>query len=289
MIDNNTLNNIKLNSRIDTLQTTEIKENRLDVFDIKGAHSYEKNGNVITKYNPNNFESKYSTDYKLSKTINILEQMQVSLKIVDLDKVSYCRVDIATDISIYFNDISKFLDLIHKCIIAREKDGSAWHNVYETDLEVSSYFYKNKDKLEIQFYDKHKESNGTANFPTRMEIRFLRIVSKDLELHVKKSILLWSTVATNLEDVENVIIQVLKNKWIKEKELNPGLSLTTFTYKWADKLFTQRILKELYSFVGLSGSFKVWLQKYRKNHHIEFYTKTQLNNFSQNVIGSLKN
>lgn len=289
MIDSNLINNIQFMSRIDTLQTSEPKENRPnDIWDSKGLHSYERNGNIITKYNPNNFEYNYSSDYTLSKTIDSLIRMQLCVGVIDEDNVLYKRVDIATDISINFSHLSKLLDLVHKCIRANEKDGLAWQNVDENDLEVSSYFHKTKGKLEIQFYDKHKESKGIANYPTRMEIRFLRIVSKDLRYHVNKAISLWDAVEANLEDVENTIIEVLKNKWLKEKKLNPNLSLTTFTYKWSDKIFTQRILKELYNFVGLSGSFKVWLQKYRKNHLIKFYTKTQLKNFSQYVTKSLK-
>lgn len=285
------MNNITFKSRIDTLETKEPLNNRanLEIKDLKGTETrYNKNFEVITKYNPNNFKYRYSDDYKLSKTIEDFNEMQNVLTVIDKDLVAIRRIDIATDISKDFDDISKFLDLTHKCIRAREKDGKAWYNVDETDLNASNYLYRNRFRLEIEFYNKFKESNGKANYPTRLELRFLRISSKDFKLHTNNAINLWRAMPGNLEEVEQQTISILKAKLVEERQLNPGLKFSTFVYKYNKYIYTQNILKELYKETGLKRAFKSWLQYYRKKYYIEFYTKTDLINFSKNVIKSLK-
>lgn len=284
------MNNIQFKSRIDTLETKELLTNRdnIEIKDIKGTETrYNKNFEVITKYNPNNCNYEYSNEYKLSKTISSFNEMQEQLTVINSEQVAIRRIDIATDISKSFDDISKFLDLTHKCIRAKEKDGKAWSNVDETDLNVSNYLYRNRFKLEIEFYNKHKE-NIKANYPTRMELRFLRISSKDFKMHINNAIALWKSMPANLEHVEKQMIGILMEKWLQEKSCNPKLSLSTFVYKYSKYIYTQNILKALYSETDLKRAFRSWLQDYRKNYCIEFYTKTDLTNFSKNIIKSLK-
>lgn len=284
------MDNIIFKSRIDTLETREPLSNRanLEIKDIKGIETrYNKNMDIITKYNPNNFEYKYSKEYRLSKSINDFIKMQDILTVIDKEQVSMRRIDIATDISKSFSDISKFLDLTHKCIRAKEKDGKAWSNEDEKDLSISNYLYRNKNKLEIEFYNKHKE-NAKANYPTRMELRFLRIYSKDFKLHINNAIALWKAMPFNLEDVEQQAIEILKSKWIEERELNSGLKFNAFVYKYSSYIYTQNILKELYKETELKRAFKGWLQDYRKKYFLEFYTKKELTSFSKSVIKSLK-
>lgn len=290
MMNTNDLDNIIYMSRIDTLETKEPYSNRIDdINDIKGIEKhYDKNNNIITKYNPNNFSYQYSTDYNLTKTIDTLEEMTNVLTVIDPNKIEYRRIDIATDISKKFIDISKFLDLTHKCLRAKEKDGKAWHNISDNDLRTSNYLYRNKYKMEIEFYDKDKESNGKANYPTRMEVRFLRISSKDLKLHIDNTIKLWNSMPSNLQQVEKEMIEILKNKFIEDKQAKKIANFTEFVCKYQEYIYTQRILKELYIFSGLNGSYKPWLQKYRNNHNIEFYTISHLKTFSKNIIKSLK-
>ena len=282
------MNTIEFKSRIDTLETKEPLTNRAEILDIQGTETIlTKDSNIVTKYNPNRINLEYSKDYRLSKTIQDFNKMQDILRVLDSNKVVMRRIDIATDISKNFDDISKFLDLVHKCIRANKKNGKAWSNIDETDLNTSNYFYRKKSELEIEFYNKHKE-NTKANYPTRLELRFLRVSSKDFKRHINNAIELWKAMPSNLENVEQQVIYILKTKWIEEKQLNPKLIFSTFTYKYNKYIYTQNILKALYKETGLKREFKSWLQDYRKNYYIEFYTKTNLNNFSKSVIKSLK-
>lgn len=284
------MNNTEFKSRIDTLETKEHLNNRvnLDVKDLRGTETrYNKEMEIITKYNTNSFRGEYSTEYKLSKTINDFKEMQEQLTVINSEQVAIRRIDIATDISKEFDDISKFLDLTHKCIRGNEKEGKAWSNVDETDLNTSNYLYRNRFKLEIEFYNKHKE-NIKANYPTRMEIRFLRIYSKDFKMHINNAINLWKSMPSNLDNVEQQIVAVLKIKWMEESKSNTNLLFSTFVYKYSKYIYTQSILKAIYKETGLKRTFKTWLQDYRKKYYIEFYTKADLTNFSKNVIRSLK-
>ncbi len=284
------MNSIEFKSRIDTIETKDLLTNRdtTEIKDIKGTETrYNKNFELITKYNPNNCNYEYSNEYKLSNTISRFNEMQEKLKVIDSDKVSIRRVDIATDVSKSFDDISKFLDLTHKCIRAKENGGKAWGNIDETDLNTSNYLYRNRFRLEIEFYNKHKE-NPKANYPTRMELRFLRISSKNFKAHINNAITLWKSVPDNLEYVEDKMIDILSEKWLQEKSSNPKLLLSTFVYKYSQYMYTKNILKALYSKTDLKRDFRYWLQDYRKNYSIEFYTKTDLTNFSRNIIKSLK-
>lgn len=283
------MNNAEFKSRIDTLETREPQDNRKTlIFDLKGTESYlNKNMDIVTKLNPNNFNFGYSKNYKLSETINTIEDMQTALTVIDTNKVNLRRVDISTDLSLEFDEISKFLDLVHKSIRAKEKNGKAWSNLDEADLNTSNYLYRNRFKMEVEFYNKFKE-NPNANYPTRMEIRFLRISSKDFKLHINNAIALWKAMSNNLEDVEKQMIEILKAKWIEERSINLGLTFSTFVYKYSNYIYTQNILKSLYKETGLTRNFRYWLQDFKKKFSIEFYTKADLIDFSKNVIKSLK-
>lgn len=284
------MNNIEFNSRIDTLETKEPLSNRAasEIIDIKGTEAfYNKNLDIITKYNPNNYGPQYNNEYKLSKTMSTFKEMQDQLTVIDDTKVAITRVDIATDIDKDFYEISKFLDFIHKCIRAKEKDGLGWTNLDEEDMEANNYLYKSKNKLMIEFYNKHKQNSG-ATYPTRMEIRFLRIFSKNLEFHVKKTMDLWKAMPNNLEIVEQEMIRRLKQKWIQENKINTELKFNEFVYAYRKYFYTRGILKSLYDESGLTREFRSWLTDYRKRKPMELYSKADLTNFSKSVIKSLK-
>ena len=63
----------------------------------------------------------------------------------------------------------------------------------------------------------------------------------------------------NISFVEEQAIKILKDNWIEQKELNSGLSLAAFVYRYNEYIYTHYILKALYSNESLKGSFKLWL------------------------------
>lgn len=276
-------------SHIDTIQTKEPILNRERCKETKKGIKMNTriDDYVKTIYNPNNYNDSYSSNTKLSETENIINKMMIDLTVIDIDAVEYKRIDIATDISYSFTSISKFLDLLHRCMVLN-LDGKMWSNRDQNDLKDSNIRFNNRS-LQIEFYDKYKESDGRASYPTRLEIRFKRISSKDLKLHVKNAIKLWRDVPSNLEEVEDKIIKLLKCLYVDELKSKKIANFNDFVCRYQERIFTRRILEELYKFTELKTPFKIWLSRYKENHNLTFYTKTEVKTFIKYVIKSLKN
>ena len=275
-------------SHIDTIQTKEPIENRqIQNLSTRGASSYIKGSNIITKYNPNNCTNDYILNGSIAETENILNNMMAALTVINLDNVNYSRVDVATDVSAPFNSISKFLELIHRCMIAT-LDGTVKRITDTTTEQIESYIFKS-NMLEVEFYNKCKESNGLAPYPTRLEIRFLRRKTKDLKLHINNAIKLWREVPDNLEEAEGIIIELLKSLYIEELKSKKISNFKDFVCRYQEQIFTRHILEELYKYAGLNGSFKKWLDMHRETYNLTFYTKTEIKTFAKDVIKSLKN
>lgn len=284
------MNNLMYKSRIDTLETRELTDNRNgpELIELKGVEvQYIKNDTVITRYNPNNTEDTYSQKYSLRTTEENLKTMQQQLGVIHPQNTRIRRIDIATDIDGTFEDLRKFLDLAHKCIRAQEVGGRAWTNIDEKDLEASNYLYRNPSRLEIEFYDKRKQSFGRAKYPTRLEIRFLRVYSNNLSLHVKNTIKLWNRMPDSLNQVEKQMLGILKQKWEEEYQKNHKLKFSDFVYKYSNFIYTREILAMLYSETGLKRAFNYWIQDYRKKYNIQFYTRRHLIKFSEGIVRSL--
>lgn len=281
----------KFHSHIDTIQTKEPLDNRrIKDLSTRGTNSYIKGSNIITKYNTNNSTSNYELNGSISETEEILKNMMTALTVIDVNAVNYSRVDIATDITVPFVSISKFLELIHKCIgIASNSKDVEYKRITDTiTQEIESYVLKS-NMLEVEFYDKHKESKGIAPYPTRMEIRFLRRKTKDLKLHINNAIKLWRQVPANLEEAERITIELLKHLYADELKSKKISKFEEFVCRYQELIFTRHILEELYKCSNLKDTFKNWLSRYKEKHTIIFYTKTEVKRFVKDVIKSLKN
>lgn len=62
-----------------------------------------------------------------------------------------------------------------------------------------------------------------------------------------------------------LVLDVLKNNWLKEKSKTPNLTFTMFIYRWQDKIHSLKMLKELHKYAGLKN-FASWKQVYFKNY-----------------------
>lgn len=283
--------NSRFHSHIDTIKTKEPKSNRgNEDSHIRGASGYTSGDNIITKYNPNNYSKNYKLNVSISETNEILKNMMAALTVIDINVVNYSRVDVATDIAIPFADISKFLELIHKCIgIASKFKDVKYKRITDTTTQETESYVLKSNMLEVEFYDKHKESKKIAPYPTRLEIRFLRIKSKDLTLHINNAIKLWREVPANLEKAEEIIIEQLKHLYTEELKTNKIANFNDFVCRYQELIFTRHILEELYKCSNLKDTFKNWLSRYKEKHTIIFHTKTEVKTFVKDVIKSLKN
>ena len=284
-----TKNKTEFKSRIDTIQTKEPTTNRME-FDkeVKGKEEViNKKGELITKWNPNNMCFNYSNEYKLSTTKQKMEELMELATVINYDDVKMNRIDIATDSTMDFVVNAKLIQLLHKCLVAKIKGGKVWLNIDDTDNKVSNVRFANRD-WNIEFYDKDKESEGNSLYNTRFEVRHLRIKSQDFIHHIDKTIDLWQGALNNLEVVDKIEVEKLKRIAEEERKECPSMKFTTFVDRHNGEIFTLEQLKELYKYWGLKGSFKAWLNDYRKTHILELVNKTQLNNVVKEVVKSLK-
>lgn len=282
-------NKAEFKSRIDTIQTKEPISNRVE-FDkeVKGKEEViNKKGELITKWNPNNMCFNYSNEYKLSETKRKLVELMEVATVINVDDVKMNRIDIATDSTIDFVVNAKMIQLLHKCLVAKIKGGKVWLNIDDTDNKVSNVRFANRD-WNIEFYDKDKESEGNSLYNTRFEVRHLRIKSQDFIHHIDKTIDLWQGALNNLEVVDKIEVEKLKRIADDERKECPNMRFTTYVDRHNAEIFTLEQLKELYKYWGLKGSFKAWLNDYRKTHILELVNKTQLNNVVKEVVKSLK-
>lgn len=276
-------------SRIDTIQTKEPVGNRIEFdIDIKGMTDVglNKKGELTTKWNPNNARFDYSNVYELSHTKGKLVELMELATVINIDDVKMNRVDICTDSTINFVENAKMIQLLHKCLVGRLKGGKLWVNIDDSDNNYSNFRFANRD-LNIEFYDKDKESESKSLYSTRFEVRHLRAKSQDFIHHIDKTIDLWKGATNNLEVVDKIEIEKLKRIADDERRECP-MKFTTFVDRHNAEIFTLEQLKELYKHWGLKGAFKTWLRDYKRTHIIELINKTQLNEVAKEVVKSLK-
>lgn len=276
-------------SRIDTIQTKEPSTNRVEFdVEVKGKEeTLNKKGELITRWNVNNMCFNYSNEYKLSVTKKKLEELMQLATVINIEDVKMNRIDICTDSTVNFINNAKMIQLLHKCLVAKIKNGKTWLNVDDTDNKVSNVRFANRD-WNIEFYDKDKESESKSLYSTRFEVRHLRAKSQDFIHHIDKTIDLWKGATNNLEVVDKIEVEKLKRIADDERKECPNMKFTTYVDRHNGEIFTLEQLKELYKYWGLKGVFKTWLRDYKRTHIIELINKTQLNEVAKEVVKSLK-
>lgn len=280
---------VAMKSRIDTIQTKEPISNRgaFDIY-VKGCeYDINKEGNVISVWNPNNIRDTYSQEYKLSLTKESLNKMFDMMTVINAENVKMNRVDICTDVDFNYVENIKLLDLLHRCLTVNFKGGKKWTNISDEDLKISNLRYSNRD-FNIEFYDKKKQTENTHLYDTRLEVRALRVKSQELEHHVNRCIDLYSASIDNITKVNKIMSEMLIKSWEEEKREQPKLRFTTFVYKYSHYFYTNDILKIVYSHVGLKGSLRSWLNKFRNTYNIELYTKNDIEKLVKPIVKSLK-
>ena len=280
---------VTMKSRIDTIQTKEPISNR-NLFDVyvKGCeYDINKEGNVISVWNPNNIRDTYSQEYKLSLTKESLSKMFDMVTVVNAENVKMNRVDICTDVDFNYVENIKLLDLLHRCLTVNFKGGKKWTNISDEDLKISNLRYKNKD-FNIEFYDKKKQSENTHLYDTRLEVRALRVKSQEFEHHIERCIDLYNASVDNIAKVNKIVAEMLIKTWEEEKGEQPKLRFTTFVYKYSHYFYTMDILKTVYNHVGLKQGVRSWLNKFRNTYNIELYSKTDVEKLVKLIVKSLK-
>ena len=279
--------NLEVQSTIDTTQTRDKIINRLDI-DRKIL------GRTIIKRDVENITDKWNVNYSkyhknLSETVEELNKMFELATIIDNEVIKVNRIDVATDLDVKFDEVGKFISFYFMCFT--EGLGGVRRRWTDIDLEEVDALWFKKQYLEVQYYNKEKQAkeNGfEAAYPTRLEVRLKRTEKQDFKYHIDRTIKMYQEVPEKISYVEQDRINLLCKKWDRFKEDNNGATLTHFVMAWEDRIYTKEILKGLYKYVGLKGSFNEWLKWYNRKHKLELFTDKDILKLNKMIIKSLK-
>lgn len=217
-----------------------------------------------------------------------LEESLSDMGVIEMSNVELTRVDIALDTNNYTmqQDFKRML-FCYELLTIKHKRDDRW---YTTDLNTlqRNTIKLYGDRFELEIYDKAKTSNNMHPFQTRIEFRYKRL-NKDIadnEIYLKKTI-------DKIEEMNGKLLQLEENmskRLIKlyQADKDNVKSFSEFVRKYNDYFYTLNILKEVYKSVGMRGSYKNWLDTFRKTNQLEFYTAKDIKELQKAMIKSVK-
>lgn len=217
-----------------------------------------------------------------------LEESLSEMGVVEMSNVELTRVDIALDTNNYTmqQDFKRML-FCYELLTIKHKRDDRW---YTTDLNTlqRNTIKLYGDRFELEIYDKAKASNNMHPFSTRIEFRYKRL-NKDIadnEIYLKKTI-------DKIEEMNGKLLQLEENmskRLIKlyQADKDNVKSFSEFVRKYNDYFYTLNILKEVYKNSGMRGSYKNWLDTFRKTNTLEFYTAKDIKELQKAMKKSVK-
>lgn len=205
--------------------------------------------------------------------------------IISLNDINFDRVDIAIDSNIDFKKDFKLLLFIFELITCKSRKGSRWFTT-SLDTLCNNTIKKTSKFLDISFYDKEYESNGSHKFKTRMEFRFKNHGTNNINGYIDK-LLSRLNLVKNIDKVEGYMITRLIELWESEKNTKVK-NLSEFVRKYDNYIYTKNILEGVYQHVSMNGNFNNWLREHRRNSNIKFYSKSNIQKVEKQIIKSIK-
>lgn len=301
----NTKDKKDIRAVIDT-QEIKINANNLNVEKLKGMESVKdykllkaiKYGDkldmkdskvklVIKVHNIYKEEDKEHYITSLSEYKNIFENILKNIDVEDMEKVYNNRVDIAIDMDIdYVTNFKKLLYFF--CLVtAHKSDINKWLTINFKTLKPNTIKLYTSS-LDISFYDKAFESEGKAEYKTRLEFRFKRLKNYSLEQYLDKLINLLKDIDNNISYIEEVTTNKLIELYQEQlQRYNNKVSLTDFVKQYNTFIFNTNILKELYK-KFCNGKYVNWINDFRKKYKICLISNTEINNFKKDCVRAIK-
>jgi hypothetical protein len=281
-IDINNLNTNKLQER------ERVEEHRLLKAIKYGDNLNLKNSKVklvIKVHNIFKEEDKEHYISSLSEYKNIFENILKNIDVEDMEKVYNERVDIAIDMDIDFVDNFKKLLYFFCLVTAHKSDINKWLTINFETLDYNTIRLDTRS-LKIAFYDKAFESNGKAEYKTRLEFRFMRLKNYSLDKYLDKLINLLKNSDDNIGYIEEVMINKLIERYEKElKEDN--IPFDEFVRQYKKFIYTNNILKALHK-KCCNNKYEYWIKNFRKKYKIKLISYAEINNFKKNCIRAIK-
>lgn len=290
-----TRNKAEFKSVIDTIAIrTDI--NNVNDFTVVNNENYEYINKLTDSFDNSQMTLKVNLHTRYGEMVldnvkkfnTALEESLSDMGVIEMSNVELTRVDIALDTNNYTmqQDFKRML-FCYELLTIKHKRDDRW---YTTDLNTlqRNTIKLYGDRFELEIYDKAKASNNMHPFSTRIEFRYKRL-SKDLadnEIYLKKTI-------DKVNEMNGKLLQLEENmskRLIKlyQADKDNVKSFSEFVRKYNDYFYTLNILKEVYKSVGMRGSYKNWLDTFRKTNQLEFYTAKDIKELQKAMIKSVK-
>lgn len=290
-----TKNKAEFKSVIDTIAIrTDI--NNVKDFTVVNNENYEYINKLTDSFDNSQMMLKVNLHTKYGEMVldnvkkfnTALEESLNDMGVIEMSNVELTRVDIALDTNNYTmqQDFKRML-FCYELLTIKHKRDDRW---YTTDLNT---LQRNTiklfgDRFELEIYDKAKASNNMHPFSTRIEFRYKRL-NKDIadnEIYLKKTI-------DKIEEMNGKLLQLEENmskRLIKlyQADKDNVKSFSEFVRKYNDYFYTLNILKEVYKNSGMRGSYKNWLDTFRKTNTLEFYTAKDIKELQKAMKKSVK-
>lgn len=289
---------VNLKMLIDTQKISVVAENLEDYRNFDDSFPFVKNGTVNDKIKPdglyknavinaNNYKGVYEPLHTKTEFLEVMKIIYNQIGVKDMDKVDLNRIDIAVDSEMEFHPNFKKILFLFELVTVGENKNNKWYTTNLNTLKNNTVIVKGRS-VEICFYDKAEESNGQHYANTRFEFRFKRISNKDYDVHINKVKEMVENIDKAIPELEKDMSERLIKLWEEEKERVKSFS--EFVRKYDRFFYTMEILKIVYKATGLKGNCKRWVDKFREgNNTLEFYTKSDANEFKREVKKALKN
>lgn len=288
-------NKAEFKSVIDTIAIkTDI--NNVNDFTVVNNENYEYINKLSDSFDNSQMMLKVNLHTKYGEMVldnvkkfnTALEESLNDMGVIEMSNVELTRVDIALDTNNYTmqQDFKRML-FCYELLTIKHKRDDRW---YTTDLNT---LQRNTiklfgDRFELEIYDKAKASNNMHPFSTRIEFRYKRL-NKDIadnEIYLKKTI-------DKIEEMNGKLLQLEENmskRLIKlyQADKDNVKSFSEFVRKYNDYFYTLNILKEVYKNSGMRGSYKNWLDTFRKTNTLEFYTAKDIKELQKAMKKSVK-
>ncbi len=287
---------LKAKLLIDTVKL-EVRSDNLYYYDsVNDDYSFIKNGTVNDEIrqdgvykkfviSPNMVTGKYVPIFSINGFANSMEEIFKIIGVVENDKISMRRIDIAVDLEIDYIESFKKILFLFELITLEENKSDRWYTTNLNTLKNNSLILKGRS-IEICFYNKKEESCGKHYAPTRFEFRFKRVSSKDSIIHINKVKNIVDRMDSSIVKLEENMTERLVGLWNSEnKEVK---SFSEFVRKYDRYFYTIRILENVYRRTGLSGSFSNWVKKFRTNNDLTLFTKSDVIRFKCEVNKAIK-
>ena len=285
----------KFNTIIDTLAVkTDI--NNFEDFTKVNSENYEyiermndsfEDSRMTLKVNLHNRYGELTLD-SLKKHNTATEESLADLGVINLDNVELNRVDIALDTNCYIvnKDFKKLL-FAYELLTIKHKKTERWYTINLNTLQRNTIRLQDS-RFELEIYDKAKASNNMHPFKTRVEFRYKRLSKdlKDVDVYLNKTLKKIKEMDKHLAQLEENMSKRLVNLYQTDKD--NVKSFSEFVRKHNEYFYTLNILKEVYKAVNLKGSYKNWLDKFRKSNTLEFYTAKDIKELQKTMTKSIK-